>query len=75
MFIQDKNRLTEKANLWLPEGRGESGEGQIRGVQGSRTLTTISGSSVQTTTVCKEDKQQILTVEHTELYPLSCNKL
>ena len=30
MDMQNRNRLTEKTNLWLPKKAERSGEGQIR---------------------------------------------
>lgn len=75
MFIQDKTDSQRKQTCGYQRGEERVGRDRLEACKGSWTQTTISGSSVPATTVCKEDKQQILTVRTAELYPLSCNKL
>ena len=52
---------TQKTNLWLPKGKG-SRRDKLAAVQDEEIHTTIH----------KRDKQQGPTIQHKELYSVSC---
>ena len=63
-YICKTDSQTQKTNLWLPKGEVGGGR-QVRDM--ALTDTTIT---------YKTDKQKgYTTVQHRELYPLSCNNL
>ena len=66
VYSRRKQTHRQRKPTWDYQRGEESGEGHMRGMHGSWT---------QTTTVCKEDKQQVFTAERGELYPSSCNNL
>ena len=56
---------TQKTNLWLPKGKGGGQRRNKLGVWDQQIHTTIY----------KIDKKQGPTVQHRELYSISCNNL
>ena len=64
-YKTETDSQTEKPNLWLPKGKRGGGRRDKLGVWDQHIQTTIY----------KIDKQQGPTVQHRELYSMSCNKL
>ena len=61
IYKAETDSQTQKANLWLPKGKA------------GRDKLGVSDQRIQTT-IYKIDKQQGPTVQHRELYSISCNK-
>ena len=61
IYKTETDSWTQKTNLWLPKGKGGAGE------------LGVWDQQMQTITY-RMDKQQGPTVEHRELYPISCDK-
>ena len=63
LFTKQKDSQTQKTTLWLPKGK-----------DGGRDKLGVWDQQIQIT-IYEIDKQQGPTVQHRELYSISCNKL
>ena len=63
IYETETDSETQKTNLWLPKGKGD-GRDKL-GVWDQQIYTVVN----------KIDKQQGPTVQHRELYSISCNNL
>ena len=62
IYKTETDLQTQKTKLWLPKGKGE------------RSKLGVWYQQIQTT-IYNTDKQQGHTVQHRELYSISCNNL
>ena len=62
LLMKQKQSQTQKTNVWLPKRKGAE-----------RDKLRVWNQQIQTT-MYKVDEQQDPTVQHGELYSVSCNK-